>query len=454
MRRIIVSVTAAAMLPLLVGTGGAPATGASVLAVKKVVRAYGGAPVLLEARQGVDVAFRARRGDRVLLEVRSRTSAIAPCFGTQTLADGRGRRTARIDGSGSASIMRVRTTGRVVLRFRGVCSTNRGQTPHDVRVQLTKVRLREVERDGRTSVRGARRGFLDVAYVRVGSDGRDTLTLRSRDGSAQQPSRGATVLGDRIDASSGGGSISVEAGQRYALDHSIPRPRRGPRLAPGTRVGLVVEESGYAESLRAREHRVELDDPAITLPAEPGREHVLSYAATAEDRPYVIPVGTPVGQGSDLDDPWWSPWQTYSGFADPDDPARRRTVFASDPDGGGPEDLRVRVRRTVRVPDLVVGGEPVTFASTDPGTRFVTTIPAHAVGPVRLSASDVSTTGRWQTWSPPVVCSRDCSYPGLSVGSDDLVADGYLFRAEPHELQFTFEPGATGSVTLTLTDVP
>ena len=37
--------------------------------------------------------------------------------------------------------------------------------------------------------------------------------------------------------------------------------------------------------------------------------------------------------------------------------------------------MQVRVRRTVRVPDLVVGGAAVTFASADPGTRFVSTIP-------------------------------------------------------------------------------
>ena len=60
----------------------------------------------------------------------------------------------------------------------------------------------------------------------------------------------------------------------------------------------MAGESGYVESLQAREHRVTLDDPALALPAEPGREHVLIYEATPEDRAYVIPVGLPIPAGS------------------------------------------------------------------------------------------------------------------------------------------------------------
>ena len=67
-------------------------------------------------------------------------------------------------------------------------------------------------------------------------------------------------------------------------------------VTSGQVVGIVAGESGYAESLQAREHRVALDDPALTLPAEPGREHVLIYEATPEDRAYVIPVGLPSQQ--------------------------------------------------------------------------------------------------------------------------------------------------------------
>lgn len=241
----------------------------------------------LRPREGVDVSFRARRGDVVMLEVRSRTYAGSPCFGTQTLRDGRGTRSARISGVGSAK---------------------------------------------------------------------------------------------------------------------------------------VVTANGYAESLRAREHRVTVDGPAITLPAEPGREHVLVYATTPEDETYVVPQGLPM-RNEDPDDPTWHPWRTYSGGADRTDPSLRRTVVAGDPDGAEPQALRVRVRRTVRVADLVVGGAPVTFASAEPGTRFIAAIPASAAGSVRLTASEVST-------------------------------NGMLFAVEPHELRLTFAPDATGSVTLTLTDVP
>lgn len=450
MRRFIAGVVAALLFPLL-GVGvEQPAAAAPeptpAPRVKDVESSYGAAAVRLAPRQGVDIAFRARRGDQVMLDVRSRRYRAAPCSFTQSIVDPQGRRSAEVDESTSARIMRVRSTGRVELGFRGVCAHDKGQEAHPVSVRLVKVRMRDVQRDDSTAVRGSRPGYLDVARVRVARDGRDTLTLRASDGTVQQVQRSLVVIGDRVFNDSLVGAVSVEAGQRYLL------PRRSPRLSPGMRVGLVVPRAGFAESLQAREHRIELDGPAVTLQAEPGREHLLVYAATAEDRPYILPLGVPDNSG-DLDDPSWWPWRTYTGFADPDDPSRRRTIVASDPEGAGPETLQVRARRTVRVPDLVVGGPPVTFSSVDPGTRFVATIPAPAVGAARLSATDVSTTGRWQTWVPPVVCPRDCMYPGLSAGPDALTADGYFFSAAPHELQFTFAPGATGSVTLALTAI-
>ncbi|QSR31175.1 hypothetical protein CFI00_11820 [Nocardioides sp. S5] len=451
MRRFIAGVVAALLLPLLGVVVEQPAVAAPETAptprVKHVERSYGAGAVRLAPRQGLDIGFRARRGDEVMIEVRSRRDRFAPCSFTQTIADARGRRTARVDYSTSARIMRVRSTGRVELRFRGACGFDAGRDPHPVSVRLVKVRSREVARDDRTAVRGERPGYLDVAWVRVARDGRDTLTLRTSDGTVQRVQRSRVVVGDRVFRDSLVGSVSVEAGQRILL------PLRGPQLRTGMRVGLVAPAKGYAESLRAREHRVELDGPALTLPAEPGREHVLVYAATAEDRPYVLPLGIPENAG-DIDDPTWWPWRTYTGCADPDDPTLRRTIVASDPEGAGPEALQVRMRRTVRVPDLVVGGPPVTFSSVEPGTRFFAAIPVPAVGAVRLSATDVSTTGRWQTWVPPVFCPRDCMYPGLSAGPDALTADGYFFSAAPHELQLTFAPSASGSVTLQLTDIP
>lgn len=450
MRRFIAGVAAALALPLLGVVVQHPAVAAPETAptprVKHVERSYGAGVVRLAPRQGVDIGFRARRGDEVMIEVRSRRDRFTPCSFTQTIADARGRRTAKVDLATSARIMRVRSTGRVELRFRGACAYDRSQDPHPVSVRLVKVRSREVARDDRTAVRGERPGYLDVAWVRVARDGRDTLTLRTSDGAVQRVQRSRVVVGDRVFRDSLVGSVSVEAGRRILL------PLRGPQLRAGMRVGLVAPGAGYAESLRAREHRVELDGPALTLPAEPGREHVLVYAATAEDRPYVLPLGIPENAG-DLDDPSWWPWRTYTGFADPDDPTLRRTIVASDPEGAGPEALQVRMRRTVRVPDLVVGGPPVTFSSADPGTRFVATIPARPVGRARIDATDVSTTGSWQTWVPPVLCSRDCFWPGLAVGPGTLTADGYFHRAVPHELQFTFAPSATGSVTLAVTEV-
>lgn len=441
-------------LPALVaGAAAVPASAdareAVAPAVKQVRQAYGDGPVRLRPRQGVDVSFPARRGDRVMLDVNSRTRIESPCFGRQTLVDGRGRRTAPLKDDRGTKIFTVRTTGRAVLSFRGACAHHEGDTPHPMKAQLTKVRMREVERNGRTSVRGPRRGFVDVAYVRVARDGRDTLTLRTAQSLVQRHATIRMLVGSRMEAGWYVPSLSVEAGQPLVND--TWHVRHG--LRSGQRVGLVVREHGYAESLRAREHRVALDGPALTLPAEPGREHVLTYEATPEDRAYVLPLGLPKPSGR-LDEPGWGTWRTYHGGHHPDGPSLQRTIVSSDADGAGQQSQQVRVRRTVRVPDLVVGGPPITFASTEPGTRFVATIPASTVGSVQLTASNVSATGPWQTSAPPTVCPRDCYDPGLEVGPEAPVAEGHLFGTEPHELRFTFEANATGSVTLTLTDIP
>ncbi|MFC7359682.1 hypothetical protein [Nocardioides astragali] len=456
MRRMIVGVTSAALLPLLLtGTTGGSASADPAPDVKRVERAYGDGAVRLEARQGVDVTFRARRGDRVMLDVRMhRIYDKSPCWGTQALVDGRGRRTAPLDPISGTRVFKVRTTGRAVLSFRGRCASGKGHTPHAAWAQLTKVRTREVQRNARTSVREPRRGYVDIAYVRVAHDGRDTLTLRAPDGSVQEIRRGRVLVGNRVVWQVAVPAMSVEAGQRYVLDYPSDY---NARLTSGQVVGMAVGESGYAESLQANEHRVALDDPALTLPAEPGREHILIYEATPEDRAYVIPVGLP-SQQAHLDDAHlrWGTWRRYPGGPDDDNPSLQRTIVFSDREGADPQSQQVRVRRTVRVPDLVVGGAAVTFASADPGTRFVSTIPVSAADMVRLTASNASATGPWETDVPPVsvLCDRDCYQTGLTVRPEELVADGWIHRAKSHELLFYFEPNATGSVTLQLTDIP
>ena len=447
----------AALLPLVaVGTDGGPANAASAPDVKRVERAFGDGAVRLRPRQGVDVTFRARRGDRVMLEVTRHRIFPSTCFGTVALVDGRGRRAARVGPKAGTKVFMVRTTGRAVLSFRGRCAIARGQTPLAGRAQLTKVRTRKVRREGRTAVRAPRRGYLDIARIRVAKDGRDTLTLRAPDGTTQGVTRGGVLVGGRVHREgSRTPMVSAEAGQRYSTDLTRYSDDNA-RLTSGQVVGLVAGESGYAESLRAREYRVALDDPALTLPAEPGREHVLTYEATPEDRPYLIPVGLPVQQAH-LNDAnlSWGTWRRYPGGRDSDDPSLQRTIVLSDFNGADRQPLQVRVRRTVRVPDLVVGGAAVTFASPDPGTRFVSTIPVSTADTVRLTASNASTTGPWETEAWPVLCPRgDCRGGGLTVRQDALVADGWIYPSTSHELFFYLEPNASGSVTLALTDVP
>jgi hypothetical protein len=42
----------------------------------------------------------------------------------------------------------------------------------------------------------------------------------------------------------------------------------------------------------------------------------------------------------------------------------------------------------------------------------------------------------------------------LTVRPEDLVAGGWIDAVKSHELLFYFEPNASGSVTLALTDIP
>lgn len=456
MRRMVALLSGVLVVPMLIsGVDGAAVASAAPDAepvVKTVDRAYGGPAVKLAPGQGVDVRFQAHRGDQVMLDLQTGVDG-APCHGSQIVVDSRGRRALRISGYMAARIVRMRVTGPTVLSFRGSCSYTGNEKPVPARAQLTKVRLRSVAVDGRTSVRAPRRGYLDVAHVRVASDGRDTLTMRDEEGVATIASAsGSRVLvGNRLSGQVGAHGISVEAERRYALTPTSWR--FGARLRRGQRVGLVVTESGFAESLRAREHRVALDGPTLTLPAEPGREHVLVYEATQQDDPYILPLGITPAQDYDLDDLRWGTWSTYTGGAEPGDPSLRRTIVYSDADGAGPQTQQVRMRRPVHTVDLVVDGGPVTFSSTESGTRFVATIPPSVARTVRLTASNASVTGAWQVEVPPPFCRGDCPHTVLSVSHDTLVDDGDLLSEKlPLEVYVTFAADATGSVTLTLSD--
>ena len=437
----------------VVGTAAPAATGAAdapAPAVVQATRAYGDGPVRLAPGQGVDVRFRARRGDRVMLDVRSADSYDTECFGTQTLVDRRGRRTAVIDHT-KGRLVTVRATGPTTLSFRGHCAPNEWQTGDPVTVQLTKIRVRRVGAEERVRVRAPRRGRLDMALVRVSRRHRDTLFLRNADGTPQYSPRSLMMTGGRrLFSSSAKHGISVEAGYRSALRPI--GPQRGSKLVAGTTVGLVAVADGHAEVLRAREHRVAPDHPPLTLTSERGREHVLIYGPSRQADRLHLQVLERVSRD----------WSTYELGRDQHDRSLLKTVVTSDADAPQ-QTIVVRMRRTVTMPDLVVDGPPVTFASAEPGTWFTATIPASTAGRVRLTASDVATTGAgdiamfgaWSARVPSVApCVRDCFETGLSVGPDRLVADGTLYPGEPHRVGFYYYGSASGSVTLALTDIP
>lgn len=216
----------------------------------------------------------------------------------------------------------------------------------------------------------------------------------------------------------------------------------GPRLPRGKVIGLVAERSGHVQALRARESRVTLDGPGVALAAERGREHILTYEVGAGERVY-------------LDDQDSPTVESYWPGDDRENPALKRTIVTAAEDAAASDSMSVRIRRLAQVADLVPGAGPVRFESADPGQWFVARIPATTLGSVRLSASDVTVAGGgWYADVPPVLCSRDCLYPGLTVSPDRLVDDGTLPGHQPYELFLRLNPGASGGVSLTLTDIP
>ncbi len=420
-------------LTLVASGGQAAAAERQAPPVKHVVREYGDGPVRLAAHQGTDVSFHARRGDRVTVIAESVEHT--RCSGRETLVDGRGARTAKL-----GRVFRVRTTGAAVLRFRGRCGvTGTGKFRLPVRVEVVKVRMRKLSVDGpRTRVRAPRQGFLDVAFVRVPRTGRVKLTLRDQLGQAAETER--MLVGSDLKSSASTPAASIEPGQRMVL--SPYNEPHGARLRRGKVIGLVAGESGYAEALRARESRVTLDGPRLTLPAEPGREYILTYEVGPGERVYL----------DDQDSPTMA---SYAPGDDRDNPALKRIVVAASDSAAESEPMSVRVRRLVQVADLAPGADAIRFESADPGQWFVARIPATTSENVRLSATDVTVAGgSWYADVPPVGCLRDCYSTGLHVWPERLMADGRLPGDEPYELVVRFGSGASGGVSMTLTDLP
>lgn len=435
MRRVVAGMTAALLLPaVVVGTGATAGAVDREPTVKKVVREYGDGPVVLAARQGADITFSGQRGDRVTLAVRRIGNPGEQCHGQIHLLDRRGARRAPLGG-----VLRLRTSGTAVLRFRGRCGT--ASTPLPARVQLQRVRMHRIAVDGSPARVGVpRRGFVDVAWTRVPADGRVTLTARGTTGGAIQAHQ--FLVGSTLDRTRAR-SISVEDGQPVARDGVVKHVEPlDPALERRTVVGLVLPSKGSVGARTAVTHDVVVDGSAVRLLPDRGREHVLTYEVPAGARTYAFTPDT-------------ASWKGWDSYALPDEPGAagssvHRLVLVADEDAVASQVLDLRIRRIVQAPDLVAGGAPVRFDSADPGQWFVSQVPATSSGAVQLSAGDVAVSGGgWDVEVPGICWSRDCEFTGLYLNEGHQVDDGALVP-EAHEVFVRFGPTASGRLSLTL----
>ncbi|WP_104108361.1 hypothetical protein [Nocardioides sp. 616] len=401
--------------------------------VKQVLRAYGEGPLELAYRQQGAISFQARRGDEVTLSARTKQGD--DCRGSVTLTDGRGSRTKKL--TLVFPVFRVRSAGRATIRFRPFSRWCAADDP--IRMQLVKLRGRNVPIDGKPVRLGqAELGFQDVAWLRVPRTGRVKVTGRDPRGKGIQISQ-AVARGEM--RSIWTGAVSVEHGATVGTPDPLDV---GPVLRRGARVGFIFDSAARVGARSALTHTVELDGPPVTLTSGHGREHVLTVQLPAGIRTYLDPEYQWSERGTSY---WLPPRPGYPTAA-----GTYRMVVASAEDAPHQE-RTVRIRSYLDAPDLVVDGPPVRYESVEPGQRFSIRVPASEDGPVRLAASDVNVTGGgWSAQIHPS-CGHDCA-GGARITSWEPSGLGYLLGAPSATGDVRFRPGATGSLTLTLTSVP
>ncbi|WP_185994387.1 hypothetical protein [Nocardioides campestrisoli] len=417
----------AAAGPGAAGSSAASAAESQRPPARRVVRAYGQGPVKLAPRQAGAITFRADRGDVVTLRV-TEVDGSDRCFGSLTLTDRRGSRTAPLD-----HVLRVRAAGRATVWFRGRCQYPGGK-PRRTLAQLVKVTGRDVPVDGRpVRLRPSGRGFVDIAWVKAPPTGRVTLLGSDPRGRALETD---LVFEDgRLRPWYGADSASVQTGQPAAFggewrDDAVP-------VTKGTRVGLTFPVAARVQALSAVEHTAVLDGPPVVLAEGGGREHVVSVH---------LPEGTETFLEPDRRDgasTWLEPR--------PSTPAAAGTyhlVFPPDRNASFSRERTVRVRSIRRLPDLLVGGPPVRVTSTERGQRFRASVPASEPGGVELLASQVEVDGEWSaTLGGP--CYRDC-IGGAHIDWQKPFDLGAIVYREPYAVSVSFGPRSSGALTLQL----
>lgn len=400
-------ITTAALAAGLVAPLAATATAAEAAPTRTVVRtvSYGDKPVTVPKGKRLALRFEGRRGDLVTL------SGVSPARIHLVLS---GPRRRQLDaGWDDSGVFRLPRTGTYTFRV----GPQRYATQT---VGLLKVRVHAVEVDGAVRVPKSRRGYIDMASVRLDGgdrvtvdDGRE-LNLVYGPGHTFGSFSGEHVLlrpGHRVLASDDSYSTDLEA----AAGTTLLRVRSGHRVTVASAVDVTAQPDG----------------PQVTVAPERrmAREYVVGLDGSADDLVYLDTVSGPgLAEQSTQLDRWETPVDTLVSGVRPVSPSLvlpttgHHEISTVTTAVGGSTPAVTRLRKGIRVAALTPDGPAVDLAFDGSGTRLYSL--ATAAG-LRLEATSEVPPG--QAWkvemgpSNPSTCGAD-PYGPLGCGENGFIA--------------------------------
>ncbi|QSR32133.1 hypothetical protein CFI00_16785 [Nocardioides sp. S5] len=417
--------------------GAAQSTVASSAAAAPVLRkfvAYGDEAVWTPKGSRLFLSFEGRRGDLVT------TNRFARLF-----SRGRAVRPAWED----SDLHRLPRNGRFTFRV----PANRFARQE---VSLVKARVHDLAVDGRALRTSNRRGYIDLAAMRLRrgdrvtvDSGRDEQRVYLPDGTSCVGYGGPLLLRP-------GHDIRVANDVSAVCDEALPG-RTLVRVRSGRRVTAA----------RAVEVAAQPDGAPVTVSAERRalREVVLTFDGAADDLVYVDDItGARLSDGDSALNRWGA---THPGLISHSDGGSEsfviRTSGATEVSTvtdavRGSRTATVRLRKGIRVADLVTDGPAFDIALDGSGTRLY----SFAIGTGRRLESTSRDLGADEGWSvelgsrSPWTCGHEpggpmgCADNGFAAVSASVpVATSYFFLREPVAVALP-APGATGTVSLRL----
>lgn len=431
----------AAPLVTATPTAASPTTTAARAAapVVRVTTSYGARAIKVPEGSRTFLRFAGRKGDVVTVDHGGRAPA-------RLFRQGRAVRPTWVGGD----LYRLPRDGRFTFR---VAADNFG----DQKVRLVKARVHALAVDGRAlRTKKARRGYIDVVAVRLRSGDRVTVDtgrteqrLYSPDGTFEvgyghdlmlRPGHDMRVLDD---ASAVGGTV--------VRGTNLVRVRSGHRVTAASALEVPVTPDG--------------DAVVVSAERRAARELVFTFEADSGDLVYFDEIDGPsVSAGRSMVDRWDG---GATGLVSEPAGARSFVVPTSGShelstvtdEIGGATSAVARLRKGVRMRDLVPDGPAVDFTLDGSGTR-VYALATDSGQRLEATARDLAPDERWTiTMGPryPWSCGQE---PGGPMGCADnftasvsdakpIANDPYLYVRQPVAVAYP-APGATGTVSLRL----